>query len=1111
MSRFQIRASQNKNIPDPSDLLDKELGYSFLSDTLYIKHPNGTIVPIGGKKVFDILQTINKTPNPVSDVGSLSDFQGSITGNVLTNDTDPDGDSLSVISFSYGSTSYNAGESVSTQYGLFNLSYNGFFSYTVGTMGNRLKSGQQITEQFGYTVSDPTGARRSSQIQIILIGTEQAPVAIANDGFNEFNQIITGNVLLTAKDPDNDPLSVSNFSIYGIQETYNSGQTATIPGVGQFTLQSNGSYTFVPVQDYSGSVPVITYTISDGELTASNIIRLFIAPPAVSMPSNPVTFPLAGVRTFNVGPGQFYSHPDEIPWTTLTAGDVVNIYYRPQPYLSRIGICGRGTPAQPITINGVTDENGNRPIINGNGAVTPQTLYPQTGKRFFTLQSGAAGAEASGTIMIRRAVNEPDPDFKPGDIVVKNLTVMGASVGNTFTALDGQIYGYGFSAGIYGRQADYVLIENCIITDNTLGVFTLVNGGGRMERCENWTFRSNRVYGNGQLSSNTEHGFYIQGLKFTCEFNYFGQNRAGSGGATIKSRCGQDIIRYNWIEASTRAIDFVEMEDQDPWTDPDPTRSINQPYYGIDWCYGNVIINDDRLANGSSYRPIHYGADNAGQQEGGGAALIPGPTHRKKLHFFNNTFYSYVNGNGARNFIFQISARDIVVELWNNIFYIEGSVPMHWTQHAGTMNFRGTNLIYRTGGTLTNAQYDANPANVIINMENIISNNPIFLSTLPTGYDFTVGESSPALNVAEGIPPALDQSIATKYPVIFQPRIRSNGSIPRITIGAGSDLGAFEFDPAAPPINAPSNIVKPQVSTGTGSIGTEIQVTTGTWIRMSSGSYSFQWMISSGGVFVPVDGATSNTFTPQISGDYICRVTATNLIGSVYEDSNLCIVASSAIVAPSIVNFAIDQAYYAGTSGSSITSTETANTNLLLFMIELSSTGQPTTQNEIVYSSGFDRTLIEYIGNVSIGNNRFLHAWKALNIPGGGDKSFTVYQNAAYACTAILEIPGSINVGTLLGSSALINQPYQSNILEVTNDALLLSVIGCYFTSNGSFSWNLGFSQLDSETGVFDQRSNMSIGYRVASSGSYRSQVTTPTGDPVGNSAGIILLPISFN
>ena len=41
-------------------------------------------------------------------------------------------------------------------------------------------------------------------------------------------------------------------------------QAYTISGKGDLTINADGTYSFVPVANYNGSVPVVTYTVSDG-------------------------------------------------------------------------------------------------------------------------------------------------------------------------------------------------------------------------------------------------------------------------------------------------------------------------------------------------------------------------------------------------------------------------------------------------------------------------------------------------------------------------------------------------------------------------------------------------------------------------------------------------------------------------------------------------------------------------------------------------------------------------------------------------------------------------------------------------------------------------------
>jgi uncharacterized repeat protein (TIGR01451 family)/gliding motility-associated-like protein len=73
---------------------------------------------------------------------------------------------------------------------------------------------------------------------------------------------VSGNIL--PNDTDGNTLTVSGFSIAGLTGSFTAGTTATIPSIGTIVLNADGSFTFTAVEDYSGTVPVITYTVSDG-------------------------------------------------------------------------------------------------------------------------------------------------------------------------------------------------------------------------------------------------------------------------------------------------------------------------------------------------------------------------------------------------------------------------------------------------------------------------------------------------------------------------------------------------------------------------------------------------------------------------------------------------------------------------------------------------------------------------------------------------------------------------------------------------------------------------------------------------------------------------------
>ncbi|MCU7225347.1 type I secretion C-terminal target domain-containing protein, partial [Acinetobacter bohemicus] len=69
---------------------------------------------------------------------------------------------------------------------------------------------------------------------------------------------INGNVLTN----DTQGLTVTGIEIDGV--AYGVGTNIDIPDVGTVNIGADGAYTFTPVLDYSGNVPAITYTVSNG-------------------------------------------------------------------------------------------------------------------------------------------------------------------------------------------------------------------------------------------------------------------------------------------------------------------------------------------------------------------------------------------------------------------------------------------------------------------------------------------------------------------------------------------------------------------------------------------------------------------------------------------------------------------------------------------------------------------------------------------------------------------------------------------------------------------------------------------------------------------------------
>ncbi len=112
-----------------------------------------------------------------------------------------------------------------------------------------------------YTLTDGNGGVDTSTLTIILTPVNDPPVD-GNESYTipEDTQVF-GNVLDNSSDPDNDPLSVVDFTINGT--SYAAGSIVEITNVGTLQISSNGEFNFTPVPGYFGNVPVATYTVTD--------------------------------------------------------------------------------------------------------------------------------------------------------------------------------------------------------------------------------------------------------------------------------------------------------------------------------------------------------------------------------------------------------------------------------------------------------------------------------------------------------------------------------------------------------------------------------------------------------------------------------------------------------------------------------------------------------------------------------------------------------------------------------------------------------------------------------------------------------------------------------
>ena len=192
---------------------------------------------------------------PIATDDSFStDEDAVLSGTVLTNDSDPVGDALTV----------NTTPVSEVSHGSLVLNANGTFVYTpdpdfIGT------------DSFSYEISDGKGGIDTATVTINVGPINDAPVdgdetnTVTEDTTLTVTDGTTGDLLNNASDIDGDTLSISAFSVAGHSGPFTVGSACAISGIGSLTINANGSYSFAPASNFTGSIPAITYTVSDGK------------------------------------------------------------------------------------------------------------------------------------------------------------------------------------------------------------------------------------------------------------------------------------------------------------------------------------------------------------------------------------------------------------------------------------------------------------------------------------------------------------------------------------------------------------------------------------------------------------------------------------------------------------------------------------------------------------------------------------------------------------------------------------------------------------------------------------------------------------------------------
>ena len=255
---------------------DGKLDNNFRSDTLHV--------------YFIELPPVNQAP-VARDDSFTTPFETVVSGNVLLNDTDPDGDALTV----------NPVPVVAPAHGTLVLTGDGAFTYTPAP-------GYSGSDWFHYSVCD-NGTPALCDTAVVTITVQQAPPPVnqapvaQDDSFTTpFETVVSGNVLLNDTDPDGDPLTVATTPVIA-------------PAHGTLVLTGDGAFTYTPAPGYSGS-DAFHYSVCDNGTPAlcdTAVVTITIEPPeaerladiAAFIHVRSDSFQVVGVDTL------FYAHPGD--------------------------------------------------------------------------------------------------------------------------------------------------------------------------------------------------------------------------------------------------------------------------------------------------------------------------------------------------------------------------------------------------------------------------------------------------------------------------------------------------------------------------------------------------------------------------------------------------------------------------------------------------------------------------------------------------------------------------------------------------------------------------------------------------------------------------------
>jgi VCBS repeat-containing protein len=183
----------------------------------------------------------NDAPIAVNDAMTVDEDTAG-TGNVLTNDTDPD-----------GGTALTVSVVANPAHGTLVMNPDGSFTYTPAA---DFSGGDSFT----YTANDGSADSNVTTVMITVAAVNDAPLAVDDAVTATEDTAVTGNVLTNDTDADGGTALTASL--------------VSSPAHGTLALNPDGGFTYTPAADFNGS-DSFTYNANDGALE-SNVATMTI-------------------------------------------------------------------------------------------------------------------------------------------------------------------------------------------------------------------------------------------------------------------------------------------------------------------------------------------------------------------------------------------------------------------------------------------------------------------------------------------------------------------------------------------------------------------------------------------------------------------------------------------------------------------------------------------------------------------------------------------------------------------------------------------------------------------------------------------------------------------